>query len=56
VLLWNHFVVPTWTIDVTRTARWDRYARPEKLPEYSFGFPDIWWFDAARAAKTGVRP
>jgi microcin C transport system substrate-binding protein len=56
VLLWNHFVVPTWTIDVTRTARWDRYARPAKLPEYSFGFPDIWWFDAARAAKTGVRP
>jgi microcin C transport system substrate-binding protein len=56
VLLWNHFVVPTWTIDVTRTARWDRYARPEKLPEYSFGFPDIWWFDTARAAKTGERP
>jgi microcin C transport system substrate-binding protein len=56
VLLWNHYVVPTWTIDVTRTARWDRYARPEKLPEYSYGFPDIWWFDEARAAKAGGRP
>ena len=55
VLLWNHFVVPTWTINSTRTARWDRYGRPEKLPEYSFGFPDIWWFDKARAAKVGVR-
>jgi microcin C transport system substrate-binding protein len=55
VLLWNHYVVPTWTIDVTRTARWDRYARPEKLPEYSYGFPDIWWFDKARAAKVGAR-
>jgi microcin C transport system substrate-binding protein len=56
VLLWNHYVVPTWTIDVTRTARWDRYARPAKLPEYSYGFPDIWWFDEARAAKAGGRP
>jgi microcin C transport system substrate-binding protein len=56
VLLWNHYVVPTWTIDVTRTARWDRYDRPAKLPEYSFGFPDIWWFDAARSAKAGGRP
>jgi microcin C transport system substrate-binding protein len=56
VLLWNHYVVPTWTIDVTRTARWDRYAHPAKLPEYSYGFPDIWWFDKARAAKAGERP
>lgn len=55
VLLWNHYVVPTWTIDVSRTARWDRFARPEKLPEYSYGFPDIWWYDEARAAKTGVK-
>ncbi|MEX0591065.1 MAG: extracellular solute-binding protein [Xanthobacteraceae bacterium] len=55
VLLWNHYVVPTWTIDVTRTARWDRYAHPEKLPEYSYGFPDIWWFDKKRAANVGVR-
>ena len=47
--------VPTWTIDVTRTARWDRYSHPEKLPEYSYGFPDIWWFDKAKAAKVGVR-
>jgi microcin C transport system substrate-binding protein len=55
VLLWNHFVVPTWTIDYTRTARWDRFGRPEKLPQYSYGFPDIWWFDKARAEKTGVK-
>jgi microcin C transport system substrate-binding protein len=54
VLLWHHFVVPTWTIDVTRTARWDRYARPEKLPEYSYGFPDIWWHDKQRAARLGA--
>jgi microcin C transport system substrate-binding protein len=55
VLLWNHYVVPTWTITYARTARWDRFARPEKLPAYSYGFPDIWWYDAARAAKIGTR-
>ena len=55
VLLWNHYVVPTWTSSVSRTARWDRLGKPEKLPHYSYGFPDIWWYDAARAAKTGTR-
>jgi microcin C transport system substrate-binding protein len=53
VLLWNHYVVPTWTITYARTARWDRFAKPEKLPAYSYGFPEIWWYDATRAAKVG---
>ncbi len=55
VLLWNYYVVPTWTIDYARTARWDRFGRPEKLPAYSYGFPEIWWYDRERAAKVGVR-
>jgi microcin C transport system substrate-binding protein len=53
VLMWNHYVVPMWSIGVTRVARWDRFGKPEKLPEYSIGFPDIWWFDKDRAAKVG---
>jgi microcin C transport system substrate-binding protein len=53
VLLWNHYVVPMWTSAVNRIARWDRFGKPEKLPEYSVGFPDIWWFDKDRAAKVG---
>lgn len=53
VLMWNHYVVPMWSIDVSRVARWDRFGKPEKLPEYSIGFPDIWWFDKDRAAKVG---
>jgi len=55
VLLWNHYVVPTWTITYARTARWDRFGKPDKLPAYSYGFPEIWWYDSARAAKTGAR-
>lgn len=55
VLLWHHYVVPGWTVGYARTARWDRFARPEKLPAYSYGFPEIWWYDKERAAKVGVK-
>ena len=56
VLLANHFVVPQWTYGKQRTARWDRFGRPELLPKYAAsGFPTVWWWDAARAAKTGSR-
>jgi microcin C transport system substrate-binding protein len=56
VLLWNHYVVPQFTYDKVRTARWDRFARPETMPKYGRGaFPTIWWWDEARAAKTGSR-
>jgi microcin C transport system substrate-binding protein len=56
VLLWNHYVVPQWTYGFVRTARWDRFSHPDKLPEYGMGaFPTIWWWDAAKAAKIGSR-
>jgi microcin C transport system substrate-binding protein len=55
VLLWNQYVVPMWTISYSRTARWDRFGFPEKLPAYSYGFPSIWWYDMAKAEKTGIK-
>jgi microcin C transport system substrate-binding protein len=54
VLLWNHYVVPQFYVDETRTARWNRFSHPENMPEYSTGFPEIWWFDEEKAAKTGA--
>jgi microcin C transport system substrate-binding protein len=54
VLLWNHYVVPQFYVDETRTARWNRFSHPEDMPEYSTGFPEIWWFDEEKAAKTGA--
>ncbi len=54
VLLWHHYVVPQWTYGKVRSARWDRFGRPEKLPKYGMSaFPSIWWWDAAKAAKVG---
>jgi microcin C transport system substrate-binding protein len=56
VLLWNDYVVPQWTYGKLRTARWDRFSHPEPLPKYGLSaFPIIWWWDAAKAAKTGSR-
>jgi microcin C transport system substrate-binding protein len=52
VLLWNHYVVPQWTYSKVRTARWDRFGRPEELPRYGqSGFPFVWWYDADKAAR-----
>ena len=56
VLLWNHYVVPQFTHDRLCAARWDRFGRPDPLPEYGgAAFPTVWWLDAERAAKTGNR-
>ena len=52
VLLHNHFLVPQWTYGKSRTARWDRYARPAELPKYGVSaFPTVWWWDADKASK-----
>ena len=53
-LIWNHYVVPMWYIAYDRTARWDRFGRPETLPDYSNGFPAIWWWDAEKAKKVAA--
>jgi len=56
VLLWNNYVVPQWTYRKVRSAYWDRFTHPAKLPEYgASAFPTIWWWDEAKAAKTGGR-
>ena len=54
ILLWNHYVVPQWTYGKVRTARWDRFGHPDPMPKYGrAAFPNVWWWDADKAAKTG---
>jgi microcin C transport system substrate-binding protein len=53
VLLWNHYVVPQWTYGKIRTARWDRFGKPPRMPTYGLSaFPTIWWWDARRATAS----
>jgi microcin C transport system substrate-binding protein len=56
VLSWNYFLSPGWDFNALRTARWDRYSRPELMPAYGYGFPTIWWWDEAKAAAVGPIP
>jgi microcin C transport system substrate-binding protein len=56
VLLWNHYVVPQWIYGKVRTARWDRFGKPDRMPIYGLSaFPTIWWWDAGRATETASR-
>jgi microcin C transport system substrate-binding protein len=56
VLLWNFYVVPQWTYGKVRSARWDRFSRPETMPKYGLSaFPSIWWWDKEKAAKVPQR-
>jgi microcin C transport system substrate-binding protein len=56
VLLWNNYVVPQWTYGKQRTARWDRFGHPATMPKYgAAAFPNIWWWDADKAAKVPQR-
>jgi microcin C transport system substrate-binding protein len=43
VLLHHHYLIPSYTRRQVPTAWWDKFERPAKLPEYSVGFPTIWW-------------
>jgi microcin C transport system substrate-binding protein len=54
VLLAHHYVVPSYTLKAERVARWDRFDHPDHIPDYSIGFPQVWWYDKIKAAKTGV--
>lgn len=53
VLLAHRIIIPSYTRGTSWLARWDRFGRPETLPEYSSGFPTIWWYDEEKAARTG---
>jgi microcin C transport system substrate-binding protein len=56
VLLAGHYVVPHWRSPTWRTLRWNRFSGPSTLPSQSptGGFPDQWWYDEAKVAKTGA--
>lgn len=55
VLLAHDYVVPQFTSTADRTARWDRFSRPEKLPGAGPLFPDVWWWDGEKAKAAGGR-
>jgi microcin C transport system substrate-binding protein len=51
VLLANNYVIPQWFSKFDRYVYWDRFGRPAQMPKFDFGFPSVWWFDEAKAAR-----
>lgn len=49
VLLAHHYVVPLFYAKAQRIAYWNNLARPQDLPYYGLGFPNVWW--SKNAAK-----
>lgn len=59
ILQWRQYVVPSWHLSAFRIAYWDKFGRPEKLPEPTYGIGLAgWWIDPAKeqalASKTAV--
>jgi microcin C transport system substrate-binding protein len=49
----GRYWVPQWYRTNHPIAYWDQFAHSEKIPRYAqgTGAPEIWWFEASKAAK-----
>ncbi|MDE1993253.1 MAG: ABC transporter substrate-binding protein [Rhizobiaceae bacterium] len=47
VLLAHHYVVPLFYATSFHIAYWNKFEHPTELPEYSMGFPEVWWSKSA---------
>ena len=54
VLLWNHYVVPQWTYGKVRTARWDRFGRPDRCRNTASRLPDHLVVGRGQGGQDGV--
>ncbi|MBV5323943.1 MAG: hypothetical protein J0626_01035, partial [Rhodospirillaceae bacterium] len=49
ILQWRYYVVPNWHLGAARIAYWDKFGRPDKLPEPTYGLGTAgWWIDPAK--------
>lgn len=53
-LLAHDYVIPLFYSTNSFYAYWNRFSHPDELPKYSVGFPDVWWYDAGKAAAAGL--
>lgn len=49
VLLSHHFVVPNWHLSADRILYWNKFSRPEVVPDRGTDY-GTWWWDADKAA------
>ena len=51
VLRAGHYWVPHWYKASHTVAHWNKFAWPDKKPDYDRGILDTWWYDAEKGAK-----
>ena len=54
VLLWGYYVVPNWHSRHDRVLYWDKFSRPEVVPDNGTSV-SYWWYDSAKAATLQLR-
>jgi microcin C transport system substrate-binding protein len=54
VLQWGQWVIPQWHIADDRIAYWDKFGRPEVVPDQGVQI-DTWWIDPDRAKSLEAR-
>ena len=45
VLQWGYYMVPNWHLAAWRIAYWDKFGKPEKMPEYGLPVTETWWIN-----------
>jgi microcin C transport system substrate-binding protein len=50
ILLSGWYFIPSGYSDKYRISYWDKFGKPDKMPEYSLGF-GAWWIDAEKEKK-----
>lgn len=55
VLRWGHYIVPHWYNPYEWIATWDKFGRPEKLPQLTSAFTQVWWVDPAKEQALGAQ-
>ena len=53
VLLWSHFVIPSWHSSTAYVAYWNKFSRPETTAKYRPVATDTWWVDPAKEQALG---
>lgn len=51
VLLWEHYMIPHWSLAAFRVAYYDKFGRPGVTPRYSLGF-NTWWLKDQSTKKS----
>lgn len=51
VLSWEYYVIPHWHLNSWRVVHWDKFGKPEIIPDYAVGSAGWWMKDTAMSGR-----